>query len=373
SSTQGASDTDSLSIPIVQTITMTVDKSSTTSSITAPGNVTYSYLVTNTGNVTLTGIALTDDNATTPVCGSTSLAPSATTTCSAVHTVTQAEIDAGGTLDNTVTASSTQGASDTDTLSIPIVQTPSLSIDKSSIDTTYSAVGTVLDYSFLVTNSGNVTLSGPFTVTDNKAADESCPATASLAPGASITCTATYTVTQADLDAGSVTNVASAHAFFHASPVTSATDTLTINATQTPSLSIDKSSIDTTYSAVGTVLDYSFLVTNSGNVTLSGPFTVTDNKAADESCPATASLAPGASITCTATYTVTQADLDAGAVTNVANAHAFFHASPVTSATDTLTINATQTPSLSIDKSSIDTTYSAVGTVLDYSFLVTNS
>ena len=36
-----------------------------------------------------------------------------------------------------------------------------------------------------------------------------CPAT-TLAPGASETCTATYTTTQADVDAGSITNTGTA-------------------------------------------------------------------------------------------------------------------------------------------------------------------
>ena len=73
---------------------MSVDKSSTTTAISATGAVPYSYLLTNTGNVTLTGIALVDDKTdAAPVCVDATLAPLATTTCSAVHTVTQAELD----------------------------------------------------------------------------------------------------------------------------------------------------------------------------------------------------------------------------------------------------------------------------------------
>ncbi len=187
---------------------------------------------------------------------------------------------------------------------------------KTATPTTYDSVGDVISYSYLVTNTGNVTLSGPFTVSDDKATDEACPATASLAPGASITCTASYTITQADLDAGSVTNIASASN----GTVTSPTDTETVTATQNPALTIVKTATPTTYDSVGDVISYSYLVTNTGNVTLSGPFTVSDDKATDETCPATASLAPGASITCTASYTITQADLDAGSVTNIASA-----------------------------------------------------
>ena len=40
------------------------------------------------------------------------------------HTVTQAEVNAGGNLSNTVTADSVESAPDTDTLNIPITRSP---------------------------------------------------------------------------------------------------------------------------------------------------------------------------------------------------------------------------------------------------------
>ena len=110
---------------------------------------------------------------------------------------------------------------------------------------TYDAPGQVISYGYVVTNTGNVTLAGPFSVSDDKATDESCPATATLAPGASITCTASYTITQADIDAGSVVNVASATN----GSVTSPVDTATVTAAQAASLRVEKSSATTSLSA----------------------------------------------------------------------------------------------------------------------------
>lgn len=91
---------------------------------------------------------------------------------------------------------------------------PAISLVKSVAETALTSAGQVLHYSFLVTNTGDVTLA-PVTVAETafsgtgSAPAISCPAgAASLAAGASVTCTATYSVTQADIDAGSVTNTA---------------------------------------------------------------------------------------------------------------------------------------------------------------------
>ena len=120
-----------------------------------------------------------------------------------------------------------------------------------------------------------------------------------------LTCTATHTVTQADLDAGQIVNIASASN----GVVTSPPDTATVKAEQNASLSVVKSSTTASLSAPQTVT-YSYLVTNTGNVTLTG-IALTDNNDDDTmSCPAT-TLAPGASMTCTASHTFTQAELDA--------------------------------------------------------------
>src|SRR3989304_6242796 len=262
-------------------------------------------------------------------------------------------------------------ASPTDTETVTAIQSPGLSIVKTATPATYDSVGDVVDYSYLVTNSGNVTLSGPFSVTDDQASDEACPVAASLAPGDSITCPASHTIPQTDLDDGSVTNVAFASGFFGSDPVDSPTDTETVTAIQSPGLSIVKTATPAPYDSVGDDVDYSYLVTNRGNVALSGPFSVTDDQASDEACPVAASLAPGDSITCTASHTITQTDLDDGSVTNVAFASGFFGSDPVDSPTDTETVTAIQSPAIAIDKSP-DTQTVINGGTATFDIVVTN-
>ena len=196
---------------------MTVVKSSTTASLSAPGTVNYSYLVTNTGNVTLTGISLSDDNDNNDMsCPATTLAPTATMTCAATHTFTQAELTANGSptvasgnLTNNVTATSNEAPNATDRLDIPITQIPLMNVVKSSTTTGLTAPGTVT-YSYLVTNTGNVTLTGISLSDDNDNNDMSCPAT-TLATAATMTCTATHTFTQAELNANGSPTAASGY------------------------------------------------------------------------------------------------------------------------------------------------------------------
>jgi uncharacterized repeat protein (TIGR01451 family) len=310
--------------------------------------ITYDYVVTNTGTVPLAGPVTISDDRTTATCPPTaSLAPAASITCTGTYTITQADIDAGS-VTNTATASADGTTSAPDSATVTAALGPSLTLAKSASTATYAAVGDVIAYQFIVTNSGNTTLSGPFVVNDDKATDESCPPTATLVPGASITCTASYTITQADLDAGSLTNIASATN----GTVTSNEDSVTINAASGPALSLVKTASRATFTRAGDVVDYDYLVTNTGNVSLAGPVVVTDDKTI-VTCPDVATvgdldanLDPGEAITCTASYTVTQADVDADGVTNVATASAGGVDSAVESETVTIAGAPTPAPTL---------------------------
>ena len=157
-----------------------------------------------------------------------------------------------------------------------VAANPSLLVVKSAVENKFSAIGEVLHYSYLVINTGNVTLSGPFTVSDDKSSDETCPATSALDPGQYITCTATYTVTQADLDADNVTNTATAQGFFDQTPVVSDPDSETVpEIGQTTGLVVIKSVTSSGPYAVGATITYNITAINTGTSTLTG-VTITD-------------------------------------------------------------------------------------------------
>lgn len=375
-------------------------------SFTVGQEVTYSFVVTNTGNVALTDVEVIEGEFTgtgtlSPVvcpAEAAELAPEASVTCTATYIVTQADVDAGSiTNDATATGTPPEGTppvSPPSEVTIPSVDpAPALSIVKSSDVETVAKAGDAISYSFLVTNTGNVTLTD-VTVTETEFSGTGtapvilCPAGASnLVPGADVTCTATYTVTQADVDAGTITNIASVTGTppspLTPPPVTPSNEVV-VDVPPVPALEIEKSATPETITAAGQTISYSFVVTNTGNVTLTNvmvnetDFTGTGTLS-DVVCPAgAASLAPGADITCTAIYVVTQADVDAGEITNAATAGGT-PPNPLTpppvSPEDEVTVDVPATPAITVVKSADEAAQEdiAAGQEVTYSFLVTNT
>jgi uncharacterized repeat protein (TIGR01451 family) len=385
---------------------LSLSKSVLPTSVTNAGQtVSYSYLVTNTGNVTISGVTVDEltfgGTGTPPVVscpiGAASLVPSASVTCTASYTVTQADIDAGS-VSNSADATGTDPASNTvtsatSTATFSTVSNPGLTLVKSASPSGALNAGDVITYSFVVTNTGNMTLTnitvdeGAFSGTGTMSA-VTCPSgAASLAPGDQVTCTATYAVTQADVDAGTLSNSATATGTPPAGtngPITSPPSTVDLPETPLPALSIVKSAAPTTLSKVGQTITYSFLITNTGNVTITDA-AVTDTaftgsgSLSGVSCPPGADLlVPAAQVTCTAIYHVTQQDLDASSISNTAIASGKDPSDVViTSPPSTAKVTSTAPSKLGLVKTAhaVDVNHDNVidaGDRIDWTLVVTN-
>ena len=163
---------------------------------------------------------------------------------------------------------------------------------------------------------------------------------AQLAVGAKLVITAEYTVTQADMDAGSLTNtaVASGRNMRGDPPFSSKPATVTTPMAQNPKLGLKKTSdFDGIGYQAGQAITYSFVVTNEGNTTLdTGSIEETafngsgllshvmcgERSGAGGQANGSVTLAPGQRTTCTAQYTAQQADVDRGNIRNAAVAKA---------------------------------------------------
>ena len=106
-----------------------------------------------------------------------------------------------------------------------------------------------------------------------------------------------------------------------------------------PAIGLVKSASVQSYSAAGTVITYTYTVTNTGDVPLSN-VAVTDPMPGLSSitCSGSGTLSPGASETCTATYTTTGQDVTQGAITNVGTATGDPPSGPAVSYNSSLTI-----------------------------------
>jgi uncharacterized repeat protein (TIGR01451 family)/LPXTG-motif cell wall-anchored protein len=378
------SEPSSLTIPAARTIDATIGKSSTGTTYDRAGQVIgFTFVVTNTGNVTLNAIAVTDDLAGVPAvtCTDLTLAPSASTECAVTYSVTQQDVDTGqivntAHLDATpANAPAIQRASNAVTLTA--IQDPALTLLKEAAQETFDADGQTLNYTFTVTNTGNVT------VEDLTIDDEldgivlgACDVT-TLAPTEVATCDATYVTTQADVDDGFVSNTATASATAVDSgeaTVTSNESTAEVDALQAASATFTKGSNDSTYTAAGQAVTFTFVVDNTGNVTLD-EIGIVDHLAGVSAvgCPSTTLGPDQAPMTCTGTYTVTQADLDNGLIFNTATLTAVAPPEQSIELGSGLLLTGTQTAAIAIVKSVAEASFDSAADTLHYTFHVTNT
>jgi len=283
---------------------MVTMKTATPSVISGPGpvDVTYTITVTNPGNTDLRNITVSDDDLTKlgvvlDCGGKTSLAARSEYTdwvvCTGTHTFTDSELASAKTFVNvaTVTADSYHG----NDLSVSVApQYPSatvyvarISLAKDADVSSVSAVGDVINYTFTVTNTGAVDLtgvaidegdftSGTSTISPNPIGDITCNgvplATLTLAPDESVVCTASYVVQQRDLDGGYMENHATATGSYYVPNTQSFAQVsddaqASVDADQNYALTLDES-VSPSRVPVGGQMIFTYTITNTGNVSL---------------------------------------------------------------------------------------------------------
>jgi uncharacterized repeat protein (TIGR01451 family) len=337
--------------------------------------IPYSFTVTNLGNVSLHGLAVTDPEVGTPTCPDTELGPGEQTVCTGTHAVTQADLDAGRVA-NTASAtglgpSGAKATANSGEVVVPALYHPVLSVVKATTATTFSSVGQQIPYTFTIKNLGNVTLHG-VAVADPKIGDPACPIT-DLGPGEGTVCTGSYTVVQDDLDAGAIVNQAGVTGRTPNNVAVNATSNRQVlSANARPELILVKSTGTTFYDKVGQPISYTFMLTNTGNQNVKD-ITVTDARLGGTVCTIP-NLAPGGQTPCTATYTTTAADVDTGRVANQASAAGTNPSNePVDATSNTVVIPAVYRPDLRIVKSTTATTLGSLGGKIPYRFTIFNT
>ena len=179
-------------------------------------------------------------------------------------------------------------------------------------------------------------------------------------------------MTPTDVILGSITNLASSTD----GETTSIIDSVTVPNEGTPSLAIEKVATEDSFEAVDDVLNFTFTVTNSGTQAFAQPVVVTDTLIGDVTCftPTTGDpdFVANEVATCSASYSVTQDDLDRGFVLNEAFASTIFGADDTTvlSPPDAITVDADLMPELTIVKSAATLPITGVDQQLTYTIAV---
>lgn len=299
------------------------------------GDITYTITVTNTGAVGLTNVLVEDSLETARIEGGSntyrinSLAAGASKNLTVTYTVLDSDIVAGN-LTNVATAKVPDGPEDQSEVKTPV---SGLKVVKETTSTpangTAYALEEIIKYTITVTNIGNETLTD-ITVTDELTGDTWL--ILSLEPGETSVFTTSHEVTQDDILAGKVVNVATAKTDDPNGPEgTGKTEDSTDKIATT--LEVSKQA-DKEEAVEGEKVIYTITVKNTGNVDYKN-VKVADGLTGAEITNVTAKngyttnddgsvtltkLEVEETATITVEYIITEADAKAGKVHNVATA-----------------------------------------------------
>lgn len=173
--------------------------------------VTYTTTVTNTGNVALSGVALSETHGVGATCDTTTVDVGAAAICISTYVVTQYDFDYGVVWNNVSGAAVSPAGS---IVELPLEGAAStrqfhaaatLSFVSDAPGNADVVYGQKLTYTVTMTNTGDVTLSLLQHFSQSLSADTTCQGQV-LTVGGTLTCTAVHWITDVDVAAGSITN-----------------------------------------------------------------------------------------------------------------------------------------------------------------------
>ncbi len=364
--------------------------------IGAGDTVAYSFTVRNTGNTTLTDVEVSDPLlapgvlctiAVLPVGGDAACGPFD-------YTLTQDDIEDGSRANTaTVTGSSPIGpVGDESSAEIHFAGTPAIELIKiaGAIDAGEDGMvgaGDSVPYTFRIRNVGTVILTAIELDDPLLGGPLVCPPLdgRELRPGDEVECGPVgYALTQADVDAGTVRNVAAVAADSVAGPVEDVDEAeIAVFGTDRISLLKSADAIDDANGSgrpdAGDTISYTFTVTNTGTTTLTAVSVADPRLTGDIVCDEI-ELAPGQATLCTGEPAViTREEVDAGEIVNTATATGTGTGDGPVTAEDTLTTPIDAQPAIALTKTvggyvDVDGNGTAnAGDTLMFRFTVTNT
>ena len=320
-------------------------------------DIKYDFTVANTGNVTLKIDSLSDNKLSNrkgtylsgDTDGNSALNVGEIWVYTGVHKVVQADVDSGKVINSALIyaldqqGSAVRDSSGSTTINnyptvTQIAQLANIALVKTVTSNGPYMLGDTVSYSFVVTNTGTVSLT-EIILKDSKLSGNitklSNDVNGKLDVGESWTYAGDYTVTQADVDAGYISNTATVTAKdpqgndvndISGSAINNNNPTVTI-VSQSGKLTLVKKITNIGPFRIGSEIDYSFIVTNIGNVTLSQPI-ISDARLnvaptyISGDVNSNNKLDVGESWLYEGKYVVTHTDVTIGSITNSAIANA---------------------------------------------------